>query len=96
MASINRPQTYPPVLPPCKPRTELANWTWADLGNPRPRSRSFKKEENYWQKQNKNTDSKTIERLGEAAEQKTAGEGDQDQSDMRDKIEERQGGSLYD
>ena len=27
MLSINRSQTYSPVLPPCKPRKGLANWT---------------------------------------------------------------------
>ena len=28
MAPINRTQTYPAVLPPCKSRKELANGTW--------------------------------------------------------------------
>ena len=37
MASINRSQNYPPVLPPCKSRKELANWTWVKLGNPKPK-----------------------------------------------------------
>ena len=37
MAPINRSQTYPAVLPPCKSRKELANWTWVRLGNPRPK-----------------------------------------------------------
>ena len=36
MASINRSQTYPPVLPPCKTRKELANWMLVKLGSPKP------------------------------------------------------------
>ena len=41
MASINRTLPYPLVLPPHKPRKGLANWTRVDLGNPRPKFRSF-------------------------------------------------------
>ena len=37
MAPINRSQTYPTVLPPCKSRKELANGTWERLGNQRPK-----------------------------------------------------------
>ena len=88
MASIKRSQTYPPVLPPCKPRKGLANWTWVDLGNPRPKFRSFQEEEEFWQKQSKWTDNKTIDRQDEEQQQE---EEDQIQSDEND---ERQGKSL--
>ena len=51
IASINRSQTYSPVLSLHKPRKKLAKWTWVDLGNPRPKFRSFQEEEDFLQKQ---------------------------------------------
>ena len=86
MISINISQTYPPVLTLCKPRKGLANWTWVDLGNPSPKFRSFQEEEEFWQKQSKQTANKTIDRQDEEEE-------DQIQSDGN---EERQGKSLKD
>ena len=60
MASINTPQTYPPILPPCKPRKELANWTWVKLGSPKPKFDSLEEaEQRHWQRQNEITDNET-------------------------------------
>ena len=84
MAYINRSQTYPPILSLCKLRKGLASWTWVDLGNPRPKFKSFQEEEEVWQKQRKCTENKTIDRQEEEEE-------DQIQSDEN---EERQGKSL--
>ena len=83
MASINRSQMYPPVLSLCKPRKGLSNWTWVDLGNPRPKFKSFQEEEEFWQRQSKQNNNKTIDRQDEIEEEE-----DQIQSDEN---EERQG-----
>ena len=89
MTSINRSQTYPLMLPPCKPRKGLANRTWIDLGNPRPKFRTFREAADYWQEQSQQTDNKTIDRQDKAQEE----EENPIQSEGND---ERQGESLED
>ena len=65
MAPINRSQTYPAVLPPCKSRKELGNWTWVRLRNTRPKIKNLEAtEQSSWQGQNGNTDNKTLDRPG--------------------------------
>ena len=44
MAPINRSQTYPELLPSCKFRKKLANWTLVRLGNPRPKIITYKQQ----------------------------------------------------
>ena len=51
MASTNRLQTYPSVLPHHKLRKELANWTGVKLGSPKPKFNSLEEADNYWQRQ---------------------------------------------
>ena len=62
MASIKRSQTYPPVLPLCKPRKDLTNWTCVDLRNPRPKIRTSRDTEEFLHEQSKWTDNETIDR----------------------------------
>ena len=97
IAPINRPQTYPAVLPPCKSRKELANWTWVRLGNPRPKIENLEAaEQRHWQGHVKNTDNKILERPGDTAGSEAVEEEEQTQSDVSDRSEERQGRSLED
>ena len=60
MASINRSQNYPPVLPPHRPRKELANWTWVKIGSPKPKINNLEAaEQRHWQRKNESTDNET-------------------------------------
>ena len=47
------------VLHPCKLRKKIANWTWVELGSLEPQFNSLEVAENYWQRQNENTENET-------------------------------------
>ena len=97
MAPINRSQTYPAILPPCKSRKKLANWNWVRLGNPKPKINNPETtEQRHWQGQNGNTDNKTLGRPEDTAEPGSVEEEEQIQSDASKKSKERQGRSLED
>ena len=92
MASINRSQAYPPILPSCKPRKELANWIWVWLGNPKPKINNLEAaEQRHWQRQNGNTDNKTLKRPGDTTKPELVEEEDHLQSDASEKNEKGHG-----
>ena len=97
MAPINRSQTYPARLIPCKSRKELANWTWVRLGNPRPKPNNLEgTEQRHWQGHIRNTDNETLEGPGDTAGSEAVEEEEQIQSDMSEISKERPGISLED